>query len=643
MKGPRCIVEGCESVASRAPPGGTAGVVCIQHSQPGMVNLINWTQCSGSNCGKYPTYGVEGTSNREYCREHALAGMVDVHRKKCGVESCPKRASHGVKGTGKRQYCAMHAPEGMTDVGQKFCRFSSQEEGDCESIARYGVRGSKKREFCSQHAPDWMVNMNDKLCIFGDCSKLPTYGQRGTKVRQYCSQHAPSDTVNVTHRLCAEPSCTSQPTYGTPGSRKREFCRRHALEGMTDLAHKTCAHAGCKKHPKYGVQGSSSNRREFCREHALAGMVHLGNKKCMQRGCQRRPDHGNPGTKKPEFCPLHAREGMVKVADVVTAAPLAPDSTQNTEKRKIKPNPSEHPVDLRREKRNRQSVVELPGFTSSGVPPAVAPATGPLHLRAVATPPAVLTTFSSTAASGASSATAAAAAAAAVVAAAAAARGVAMSTGAVGGLETAGRARVLQAAPRGATGDTRRSAMAFQVSPGSSGGSTGMTAGLRAAQQGGLGASRACQGSADVSAVHNGGVVAGAVADYQGRHGAPAAFKGYGADGAGNVTALHGVTRGAVGQTNFGSNSTGFSALHGQAGGEAASSGSVFPQGASEMPAHRGLTGGRGEGGGAAAAIGFLPSSQPPGGAGGNAMYAAAERDVNGGVVVPHSEKGVSV
>ncbi|CAM9340294.1 unnamed protein product [Ectocarpus sp. 4 AP-2014] len=636
MKGPRCVVEGCQSVASRAPPGGTAGVVCIQHSQPGMVNLVNWTQCSGSNCGKYPTYGVEGTSNREYCREHALSGMVDVHRKKCAVENCPTRASHGVKGSGKRQYCAMHAAKGMSDVGQKLCRFSSQEEGDCESIARYGVRGSKKREFCSQHSPEWMVNLNDKLCLFGDCSRLPTYGQRGTKARQYCSQHAPSGTVNVTHRLCAEPSCTSQPTYGNPGSRKREFCRRHALEGMTDLAHKTCAHAGCKKHPKYGVQGS--NRREFCSQHAKRGMVHLGNKKCMQRGCQLRPDHGNPGTKKPEFCSQHKKQGMVKVADVVTAAPLAPDSTQSTEKRKMKPSPSERPVDLKRVKRNPESI-ELPGFSLSGDPPAVAPATGLLDLRAVAATPAVLTTFSSTTASGASSAAAVAAAAAA--AAVAAAQGVAMTTVVVGGVETAGRARVLEAAPRGATGDTK-SAMSFQFFPGSSGGSTGMTAGPRTAQQGGLGASRACQGSGEVSAVYNGGVVAGVVADFQGEHGgggAPATFRGQRADGAGNVAASHGVARGAVGATSLGNNS-GFSALHGQAeGGEAGSSASVFPQGASEIPVHGGAMGGGGEGGGAEAAIGVLPSSQPPGGGAAKRCARLRKETLEAGLLFPTAQQ----
>ncbi|CAN0465439.1 unnamed protein product [Ectocarpus sp. 8 AP-2014] len=362
-------------------------------------------------------------------------------------------------------------------------------------------------------------------------------------------------------------------------------------------------------------------------------MVHLGNKKCMQRGCQLRPDHGNPGTKKPEFCSQHKKQGMVKVTDVVTAAPLAPDSTQSTEKRKMEPNPSERPVDLKRVKRNPESI-ELPGFSLSRDPPAVAPATGPLDLRAVAATPAVLTTFSS--ASGASSAAAVAAAAAA--AALAAARGVAMSTGAVGGVETAGRARVLEAAPRGATGDTK-SAMAFPFSPGSSGGSTGMTAGLRTAQHGGLGASWACQGSGEVSAVHNGGVVAGAVADYQGKHGgggAPAAFRGQGAGRAANVAASHGVARGAVGATNLGNNS-GFSALHGQAGGEAGGSASVFPQGASEMPVHGGAVRGGGEAGGAAAAIGVLPASQPPGGAGGKAMCPAAEGDVDGGVVVPHS------
>lgn len=158
------------------------GLFCVQHAETGMVNVINWTECCRDGCSKYPTYGARGSNNREFCAEHALEGMVDVHRKKCAVEGCPKRASHGVRGSGRRQVCGEHASSDMSDVGQKFCRFSSPEEGDCGSTARYGIRGSKRREFCSRHAPDGMVNMNDKLCTHGDCSKLPTYGREGTKV-----------------------------------------------------------------------------------------------------------------------------------------------------------------------------------------------------------------------------------------------------------------------------------------------------------------------------------------------------------------------------------------------------------------------------------------------------------------------------
>lgn len=182
-RGPRCVQPDCETVASRARPGSAVGLFCVRHAEPAMVNVINWTECCREGCGKYPTYGARGSNNREFCAEHALEGMVDVHRKKCTVEGCTKRASHGVRGSGRRQVCGEHASGDMSDVGQKFCRFSSPEEGDCGSTARYGIRGSKRREFCSRHAPDGMVNMNDKLCAHGDCPKLPTYGKEGTKVR----------------------------------------------------------------------------------------------------------------------------------------------------------------------------------------------------------------------------------------------------------------------------------------------------------------------------------------------------------------------------------------------------------------------------------------------------------------------------
>ena len=63
-----------------------------------MENVINWTMCAHGDCKKYPTYGVPGSSKRQFCVSHAPSGMVDVHRKKCRLVGCSKRATYGVLG-----------------------------------------------------------------------------------------------------------------------------------------------------------------------------------------------------------------------------------------------------------------------------------------------------------------------------------------------------------------------------------------------------------------------------------------------------------------------------------------------------------------------------------------------------------------
>lgn len=44
--------------------------------------------------------------------------MVDVISKKCNFEGCTKHPSFGVEGTRNREYCAKHAPEGMIILGK---------------------------------------------------------------------------------------------------------------------------------------------------------------------------------------------------------------------------------------------------------------------------------------------------------------------------------------------------------------------------------------------------------------------------------------------------------------------------------------------------------------------------------------------
>ena len=46
-----------------------------------MVSNVRDVMCRLEGCGKIAAFEVAGTKTLEYCRQHALDGMVNVHRK----------------------------------------------------------------------------------------------------------------------------------------------------------------------------------------------------------------------------------------------------------------------------------------------------------------------------------------------------------------------------------------------------------------------------------------------------------------------------------------------------------------------------------------------------------------------------------
>ncbi|CAM9540904.1 unnamed protein product, partial [Ascophyllum nodosum] len=68
------------------------------------------------------SFGVAGTTTREYCAQHAKEGMVDICSRKFRTKGCGKVPSFGVAGTKMRKYCAQHAPDGVVNVCIKMCR-----------------------------------------------------------------------------------------------------------------------------------------------------------------------------------------------------------------------------------------------------------------------------------------------------------------------------------------------------------------------------------------------------------------------------------------------------------------------------------------------------------------------------------------
>lgn len=85
---------------------------------------------------------------------------------------------------------------------------------------------------------------------------------------------------------------------------------------MIDLINKKCTHLGCTTSPSYGVAGTK--KPEFCMRHAKQGMGDFRSKKCATRGCSKQASFGANGTKKGEFCAEHAEQGMVMVTSKTT-------------------------------------------------------------------------------------------------------------------------------------------------------------------------------------------------------------------------------------------------------------------------------------------------------------------------------------
>ncbi|CAN0320506.1 unnamed protein product, partial [Pylaiella littoralis] len=66
---------------------------------------------------------------------------------------------------------------------------------------------------------------------------------------------------------------------------------------------------GCTKQPRHGVAGTKTV--EFCPGHAKDGMVDVRSKSCTYRDCTKQLSHSEVGTSTAKFCSGHAQGGMV--------------------------------------------------------------------------------------------------------------------------------------------------------------------------------------------------------------------------------------------------------------------------------------------------------------------------------------------
>ena len=57
--------------------------------------------CHHVGCTKHPQYGVAGSTERQFCSQHKMDGMVDLVNKRCAHHGCTKQPSYGVAGSKK--------------------------------------------------------------------------------------------------------------------------------------------------------------------------------------------------------------------------------------------------------------------------------------------------------------------------------------------------------------------------------------------------------------------------------------------------------------------------------------------------------------------------------------------------------------
>ncbi|CAM9633284.1 unnamed protein product [Hapterophycus canaliculatus] len=159
----------------------------------------------------------------------------------CGHHSCSKRPTYGVAGSTKREFCSQHAKEGMINVNNKRCI-----QANCTTIPSFAVAGSKKAEFCSQHAREGMIDVRSKRCSQRGCSTQPSSQQApaaggggsgnssGKIPGSSCAQQQGNEGFGgLRSKRCGRHGCTLQATYvSSQGNERAEFCAQHANDGI---------------------------------------------------------------------------------------------------------------------------------------------------------------------------------------------------------------------------------------------------------------------------------------------------------------------------------------------------------------------------------------------------------------------------
>ena len=209
----------CSNASCRRRPSfnvlhGKKGVFCMQHAEPGMVDVVN-KRCTHESCRKVPMFNVEGRKGGVYCKQHAEDGMVNVRGRRCSYESCNKTPSFNIDGNNTPVYCKQHAADGMVDVVTLRCSHDS-----CIRRPSWGVLSKGGPTVCGHHRGDIfgqpLINFR-AICKVAGCARVSKWGLGG-KQPSHCRDHGPLEnglvcTLDVGAAGCKIPPSVHSHSY----------------------------------------------------------------------------------------------------------------------------------------------------------------------------------------------------------------------------------------------------------------------------------------------------------------------------------------------------------------------------------------------------------------------------------------------
>lgn len=211
--------------------------------------------CAKAGIKKYCTYGLKGTTLREYCKDCSTkyVNYVNVKRNHMCQDCKILRPSFGIRNSKIAICCSvcnkLHHSGKYVSVVNKMCQ-------DCGLVTpRFGEKGTKIPICCSNcnklHHNSEYVNVRTKICI--NCNLIqPSFGKIGTKKAICCYKcnikYHNREYVNIKDNTCSDCNVT-RPHFGKEGTKIPICCRpcndKFHKGKYVDVTHKKCNNDWC--------------------------------------------------------------------------------------------------------------------------------------------------------------------------------------------------------------------------------------------------------------------------------------------------------------------------------------------------------------------------------------------------------------